>query len=60
MTAVYNNVYTVAECSCVDDVGIVALIYSVDLASSIVTVFFDEVRRSRRILHEGYGQLLEC
>ena len=29
------------ERSCVDDVGIVTLIYSVDIASSIVTIFLD-------------------
>ncbi len=32
---------TAAERSCVDDVGIVTLIYSVDIASSIVTVILD-------------------
>jgi hypothetical protein len=59
-TVVYDDVYTVAERSCCDDLGIVTLIYLVDIASSIVTVFLDEVRRSRRILDEGYGQLIEC
>jgi hypothetical protein len=56
VTTVYNDIYTVAERSCYDD-DIVTLIYSVDIASSIVMVFLDEVRRSRRILDEWYGQL---
>ena len=50
VTTVYNDINTVAEHSCVGDVGIVTLIHSVDIASSIVTVFLDEVRRSRRPL----------
>ena len=37
MTTVYDDVYTVAERSCCDD-DIVTLIYSVDIASTIVTV----------------------
>jgi len=58
-TTVYNDAYTVAERSCCDD-DKVTLIHSVDIASSIVTVFLDEVRRSRRIHDDGYGQLIEC
>jgi hypothetical protein len=42
-TVVYDDVYTVAERSCCDDLGIVTLIYSVDIASSIVTVFLDKL-----------------
>ncbi len=49
MTTVYDNVFTVNERSCCDN-DIVTFIYSVDIASSIVTVFLDE----------GYDQLIEC
>ena len=46
VTTVYDD-----ERSCCDD-DIVTLIYSVDIASSIMTVFLEEVRRSRWILDE--------